>query len=162
MDDLTEQIISQIKDLVKELFERTGFQCSFVDFEQYTPESGGPAHYLVKIHSEEDCAYLLGRHGANFRSFEHLARLVIYRALDKKVPFSLDLNGYRQERRNHIIDLAKIVAQRVRETKKAEALFPMPAFERRIVHMELVAMPDIITESIGEEPKRRIVVKPLV
>ena len=71
----------------------------------------------------------------------------------------LDVNDYRKSRAIYLIDLAKQAVNRVRNTQKAEALLPMTSYERRVVHMELASCPDIATESIGEEPYRRVVIK---
>ncbi|OGZ75979.1 MAG: hypothetical protein A3G45_02255 [Candidatus Staskawiczbacteria bacterium RIFCSPLOWO2_12_FULL_37_15] len=70
------------------------------------------------------------------------------------------MNDYKKSRATYLIDVAKQTVTRVRNTQKAEALFPMSAYERRIVHMELAAYPDIATESVGAEPQRRVVIKP--
>ena len=56
---------------------------------------------------------------------------------------------------------ARAAVAKVRNTRRAEALAPMSPYERRVVHMELASYSDVITESIGQEPQRRIVVKPL-
>jgi len=61
-----------------------------------------------------------------------------------------------------VVEKALEVAHRVRISKKAEALVPMSSYERRLVHVELASYADLETESIGEEPKRRIVIKPLI
>jgi len=57
-------------------------------------------------------------------------------------------------------ELAKSVADEVALTKKERILEPMSAYERRIIHLELASRPDVTTESIGKEPKRRVVIKP--
>src|SRR3989338_7508857 len=54
------------------------------------------------------------------------------------------------------------VANRVKVSKKAEALDPMSSYERRLIHVELASHPDLETESIGEEPERRVVIRPLI
>ena len=74
--------------------------------------------------------------------------------------FSLDINGYKDQRTKRVIEFARQAADRVKATQKPEVLFPMSAFERRLVHVELVSDKDILTESIGEEPKRRVVIRP--
>ena len=72
------------------------------------------------------------------------------------------LNDYKKSKAQYAIELARAALARVRNSQKAEALIPMSAYERRVVHMELASCPDIITESIGEEPQRRIVIKPFL
>ena len=59
-------------------------------------------------------------------------------------------------------DLAKELADEVALTKKEKVLSPMPSYERRIIHLEISKREDVKTESIGEEPERRIVIKPII
>ena len=74
----------------------------------------------------------------------------------------VDVNNYRKARANYLIETAREAAQRVIQTQKAEALSPMTSYERRLVHTELAGYKEVQTESIGQEPHRRIVVKPLI
>ena len=66
---------------------------------------------------------------------------------------------FRKEREKFLTELAQKAAQRVRRTKNPIFLEPMSAYERRFIHLELAEYPDIATESIGEEPERKIVVR---
>jgi spoIIIJ-associated protein len=70
-----------------------------------------------------------------------------------------DINNYRREREKLIIELARAAARKVLLTKQEVELPPMNAYERRLVHVELVSRPDIKTESIGEGTERKVVVK---
>ena len=90
---------------------------------------------------------------------EHVLRAILVKD-GREGTIVLDVNDYRKSRATFLIDVAKQAVARVRNTQKAEALFPMSAYERRIVHMELATCPDIATESIGVEPQRRIIIKP--
>ncbi len=74
--------------------------------------------------------------------------------------FSLDINDYKKERENYLVALAKNAAYEVRETKHERELEPMPASERRVVHVALASFEGVVTESIGEKGDRRVVVKP--
>jgi len=56
--------------------------------------------------------------------------------------------------------LARSLADEVAITKKEKILSSMPAYERRIIHLELAGRSDVTTESIGQEPERRIVIRP--
>ncbi len=76
--------------------------------------------------------------------------------------FMVDVNDYRKFRAKQVIEKAIEVASRVITTKKAEALDPMSSYERRLIHVELASYPDLETESIGEEPERRVVIRPLI
>ena len=115
---------------------------------------------LVSIYTPENARFLIGKNGQNLKALEHLLRSVFLKP-DKDVQNILvDVNDYKKSRATLVIDLAKQAVSRVRNTQKAETLSPMSPYERRIVHMELASYPDVATESIGEEPKRRIVIKP--
>jgi len=97
-----------------------------------------------------------GAEGLN--ALQHLTRLL----LSKEGTGSflvLDINGHKEKRKNELNDLAIETAKKVRRTKTSITLESMSAYERRIVHLKLAEQPDIVTESIGEEPERRLVVR---
>lgn len=73
----------------------------------------------------------------------------------------IDINNYRRERERLITELAKAAAHKVLIDKAVVELPPMNSYERRLVHLEIAHKPDLITESVGEGPQRRVVVKPL-
>jgi spoIIIJ-associated protein len=72
----------------------------------------------------------------------------------------IDISGYKKKKIEYLKELARSIADEVSLTKKEIILDPMPSFERRIIHLELASRPDVTTESIGKEPKRRVVIKP--
>jgi spoIIIJ-associated protein len=76
------------------------------------------------------------------------------------VPITIDVEGYRERRDKALQALAWRVAEQVKVNGKQFTLEPMPAFERRIVHMALADHPDISTQSIGTGEARRVVVSP--
>lgn len=156
---MTEEAKNQILDISKDLFKRFGFTYSNCDLEILNGQEEKEIIF-VKIESEEDCSLLLGRHGENLRAFEQVARLMIAKKISQKLNILVDINNYRKDRNDLVVELAKTTAQKVIATQKAEVLFPMSAYERRIVHLALASLSDIITESIGDEPKRRVVIKP--
>ena len=124
-----------------------------------------PSLQIVSISSSDNLSALIGKNGQNIKSLEQVVRLVYLKKLSpeqKPAVFMVDLNDYRKLRARQVVDKAIEVAYRVRISKKAEALVPMSSYERRLVHVELASYADLETESIGEEPKRRIVIKPLI
>lgn len=117
---------------------------------------------VLSVESSMDSGVLIGKNGVNLEALEHIVRAILSREEGlPRVNFILDVNDYRKIRTRHLTETAKGVAERVISTAKAEALEPMTSYERRLVHMELASYNNIATESIGEEPKRRIVIKPL-
>jgi spoIIIJ-associated protein len=72
----------------------------------------------------------------------------------------VDVENYRGRREEQLRDVADRAAKRVLQTGKIIQLEPMPAIERRIVHMALVENGKVRTQSVGVEPNRRIVILP--
>lgn len=114
----------------------------------------------VDIRTESDAKLLIGKNGQNLQALEHVVRLMAARR-PEVVSVSLDVNDYRKEKMSELVERVRQVAGRVRETKKSEALQPMTSYERRVVHTELASWHEVTTESVGQEPQRRIVIKPL-
>ena len=73
----------------------------------------------------------------------------------------VDINNYRKDRENIILDLAKAAARRALMTKETIDLPAMNAYERRLIHLELSMRPDVKTESIGDGEMRHVIVRPL-
>lgn len=90
---------------------------------------------------------------------EHLTRIVAQKNGVENV--FIDINNYRKERENIIVELAKASARKALLAKEEVKLPPMNAYERRLIHVELSTRPDVKTESIGEGRERCVVVKPL-
>ena len=89
--------------------------------------------------------------------FNHIAQLVA-KKLDEP-PCVVDVNNYRLERERIIIELAKAAARKTHATKTEVSLPAMNSYERRLVHTELAANPDVKTESVGEGKARYVVVR---
>lgn len=110
-----------------------------------------------------EAGFLIGRDGENLRAIQYILSLMITRQTQeifKPGAFIIDINNYRQEKENYLTALAKNSAAAALATKKPVELEPMPAFERRIVHITLEKIEGIESESVGEGEERRIVIKP--
>lgn len=114
----------------------------------------------ISVYTPDNARFLIGKNGQNLKALEHLARSILLKDNKDIGILSVDVNDYKKSRASYVIDMAKQAVSKVRNTQKSEILDPMSAHERRVVHMELAAYPDVTTESIGEGPSRRIVIKP--
>ena len=103
---------------------------------------------------------LIGRKGERLSALQHLVNLMLSRRTGQWTRVLVDVEDYRGRRERQLVDLATRAAQRVVETGKMLQLEPMPALERRWIHLCLRDNPDVFTQSIGEEPNRRVVVLP--
>lgn len=159
-----------IKNEIKTFVERMGFGDELEDVEVH---SGGANRFCLRVRNmappEEEGAHhplqtnlLIGERGVALAALE----FVLKRILAKKYPaeegykFTLDINDYRMRRLEDLKQDVKSAARAVRMYKREVPLRPMTSFERRIVHLLLEEYPDIMTESTGEEPDRRVVIKP--
>ncbi|MBI2776923.1 MAG: Jag N-terminal domain-containing protein [Chloroflexi bacterium] len=103
---------------------------------------------------------LIGRKGERLSALQHLVNLMLSKEMGGWTRVLVDVEDYRGRRERQLREIAERAAQRVIETGKMLQLEPMPALERRWVHLALRGNPDVATQSIGEEPNRRIIVLP--
>lgn len=114
----------------------------------------------ISVRMKKDSNLLIGEYGNNLFAIEHLLKKYIRHKADDDMRFTLDINDYRMKKMEDLKQDVKTAAKDVRLYKKEVPLRPMSSFERRIVHLLLAEYPDITTESIGEEPRRRVIIKP--
>jgi spoIIIJ-associated protein len=108
--------------------------------------------------SHEALGALIGRKGERLSALQHLVNLMLSRRMGEWTRVLVDVEDYRGRRERQLRDIANRAAARVLETGKMLQLEPMPALERRWIHLALRDHPDVATQSIGEEPNRRIVI----
>lgn len=159
----TENEKNKIIEATQDVLKQAGFEGEVKLIDTGFDNNSFP---VVSIESDKDLSMLIGRSGQNLSAFEHIVKIIAARRLGRSEDFDrknfvIDINDYRKARATHVLGLAKSAAQRVISTQRAEALLPMSPYERRLVHTELAGCKEIQTESIGEEPRRRVVIKPL-
>jgi len=98
--------------------------------------------------------------GETILEIQHLLKAILKKKTKENFYLDLDINDYKKKKIKYLEELAKSVADEVALTKKEKILDPMPAYERRIIHLVLAERSDVTTESIGKEPNRRVVIKP--
>lgn len=108
-----------------------------------------------------DSRFMIGREGETLRSLNHLVRKIAEKAsgTEEISNIFVDVNGYQKKRFDNLKNIAHMMAERARYFKSNIEIDPMPANERRIIHMFLEKIPDIKTESEGYGPERRVVIK---
>ena len=121
-----------------------------------TAEHDGPDFVLDIVGA--DLGILIGRRGETLRDLEYLARLILSSKTRSNVRFMVDVEGYRTRRERVLRELAKRMADRVRQNRQPITLEAMPPNERRIVHLTLKDHPNVKTQSIGEGDRRRVMI----
>ncbi|MBA7595361.1 hypothetical protein ES703_02323 [subsurface metagenome] len=108
--------------------------------------------------SGEDLGILIGRRGQTLSALQYLVYLMVSHQMKAQVYLSMDVEGYRERRQEALRNLALRMAERVKATGHSVTLEPMPARERRIIHMALQDYPDVTTHSIGEGEARKVTI----
>ena len=109
----------------------------------------------------ESLGLLVGPRGATLNAIEELVRTVVQRQTDGHgVRINVDVAGYRAKRREALEEFTRGIAERVLETGRSQALEPMSALDRKVVHDTASEIDGVATESEGEEPRRRVVLDP--
>lgn len=156
MNEINEKSIEEVKGVVDDLVLKMGI--SGKTFARIDEKEGKE---IVCFNIEADDAnYLIGQRGCNLFAIQHLAKVFLKRKEADEIPFYVDVNNYRKEKEEYLKNLAFETVEKVTRINREIVLKPMTAYERRVVHMALANDEDVCTESIGEEPNRKIVVKP--
>jgi spoIIIJ-associated protein len=108
----------------------------------------------------ESLGALIGRKGERLSALQHLVNLMLSKEMGSWTRVLVDVEDYRGRRERQLRELATRAAARVMETGKMLQLEPMPALERRWIHLTLRDHEGVATQSIGEEPNRRVVLVP--
>jgi spoIIIJ-associated protein len=112
---------------------------------------------MVDVHGD-DLSILIGRRSETLNALQYIASLIVGKELERWVPLTIDIEGYRARRERQLRQLARRMADQAVATGHRQVLEPMPASERRLVHLELRNHPDVFTESIGDEPYRKVTI----
>ncbi len=105
---------------------------------------------------------LIGEGGQTLLEIQHLLRIILIKEMKEVFYIDLDINDYKKKKNQHLKEIARTIADEVALTKGEKYLPSMPAYERRIVHLEIAKRQDVSTKSIGREPERRILISFLI
>ena len=112
---------------------------------------------LVEV-TGKDLSILIGRRAETLNALQYITSLMLNQQMGKWTPILIDVQGYRFRRERQLRQLARRLADQVVATGRKQVLEPMPANERRLIHLELRYHPFVTTESIGDEPNRKVTI----
>lgn len=148
--------IEIVKQAVYEILQNMGFGQAKVEFEESITKG------LIFNIISPDSYLLIGRQGTTLHSLEILARAMAAKKIQPTEPFwfSLDVDDYKRKREWFLKETAKAAAEKLKLTGRAQALEPMPNYERRLVHAYLQEHhPEAASSSVGEEPYRKVIIR---
>ncbi|NMC14348.1 MAG: protein jag [Chloroflexi bacterium] len=144
---------------VQELLEKMKVKAEVTA--QFNPEQDDNSKQSVLVNIQgNDLSILIGRQAETLNALQYIVGLIVCKELGKSIPISIDVEGYRSRREQQIRQLARRMADQAIKTGRRQVLEPMPSNERRLIHIELRDNPHVNTESIGEEPRRKVTIIP--
>lgn len=150
---MDQENLEKIKKITQEFFNKTNLDLELKI--SSVQENTVP----IQIKTEDPRA-LIGQNGQTLTEIQRLLKAVLRKNIPENFYIDLDVNNYKQKKKEYLIELARQTANDVALNKKEKPLNSMPAYERRIVHLELASREDVETDSVGEEPERKVIIRP--
>lgn len=155
-----EYLVTTARETVRELLDKMKVRGATVTAEfGEADDDRSRVPINVNVHGD-DLSILIGRRAETLNALQYITSLIVSKELGRFVPIVVDVEGYRVRRENQLRQLARRMAEQAVKTGRRQILEPMPANERRIVHIELRENPDVQTESVGEDPRRKVTIIP--
>ncbi len=153
--------IRRATEVLSRILALMGFDATLSVRAPQTPGDGvGMATAVLDVDGDDALSVLIGRRGETLASLQYLVNLSISHRGRGQTVIGIDVQGYRRRREDALVDLARRMADQVRQTRQSFTLEPMPPAERRIVHLALAEDPDVMTVSIGEGEGRKVAITP--
>lgn len=150
-DEQANKTIEKVEEILKNFFEITAEEVN------YTIEKNGNQINLTI--TGDSMSHLIGYKGKTIEAFQSLINSILQREDEEYAKVFVEINDYKKKKEAKLRKLANKMAANCVKFRRPIKLEPMSAYERLIIHRELADRKDVETESIGEEPRRRVVIK---
>jgi spoIIIJ-associated protein len=161
MNENETEVAELARTILENMLELMGITASVNPVPEALVESkeGVPSSVTLNVEGD-DLGILIGRRGQTLSCLQYLVRIIVGHQKNVWLPIVIDVESYKQRRCNALQAMAWRIAEQVKQGREPFALEPMPAFDRRIIHIALADHPDVTTESSGEGEARRVVIVP--
>lgn len=149
---MTKESADTIERVAREFLEKLGVEG------EIKVESNQEGEVSINVTLQEPQLFI-GEKGQTMFEISHILKALVRRKIGEPVRLSFDINDYQKNKEQYLRELARTAADEVALLKKDKELPAMTPGERRIVHLELAERQDVVSESVGEEPERRVVIK---
>lgn len=150
-----EKLQQKTSEFFQAIFDEADIQYKLEFSEEEIAEDKKLVNIVVK---STDDSLLIGYHGNTLNSLQHLLNIVLYHTFKEDINISLDIGAYKSERKEKVLRVAQSAIEKARSLRKSIALYPMSAFERKLVHEAVSNTEDLTSYSEGEGQDRRVVV----
>ncbi len=156
-DQQKDKVLQLAEDVVSDLLQKMHVEAA-VDA-KYLPPVDEKDQKMVEVEIlGKDLSILIGKRSETLNALQYISSLIIAKELGEWIPLMIDVQGYRERRERQLKVLARRMAEQVVHTGRRQNLEPMPANERRVIHLELRNHANVTTESVGEEPNRKVTI----
>jgi len=153
-----DELLNLAEETVSKLLYHMNLQAQVsANYEESDREDRRTIHVDVR---GDDLSILIGRRSETLNAFQYVASLMVGKEVQQWVQLVVDVEGYRSRREKQLRRMAHRMAEQAIKTGRRQVLEPMSANERRIIHLELRENPAVTTESIGEDPYRKVTIIP--
>jgi spoIIIJ-associated protein len=147
-------VLNDAKEVLETMAKHMGLEAVV----KVTPNKDSNAPVVLNLEGE-DLGVLIGRRGQTLASLQYIVRLIVAEKAKTWISLNVDVAGYKKRRYESLQKLALRLAEQVKTTKRSINLEPMPPDERRMIHLALADNPDILTHSVDEGEKRKVVIQ---
>ena len=154
-----DEVLRTARDTVQELLQKMKIKARVTAHYAEPEEPGSKGNVWVDI-SGEDLSILIGPKSETLSALTYITGLIVAKELGHSINLVVDVQGYRARREKQLRQIAQRMADQAIKTGRRQILEPMPANERRIIHIELRSHPGVTTESTGEDPRRKVTIIP--
>lgn len=133
--------VAEAEEILGKLIGSLGFEASI----KANEEGGVPC---LEIETEES-SLLIGRRGERLEDLQYLVNRILQKKVEEPPKIKLDCDGYRAQQEERLVELARKLADKVKETGRPTSMKPLNSYDRRIVHNALVDDPEVETSSPG-------------
>ena len=150
---IDDELLKVAEEVLEELIKLLGLEAKI----NVVPPADNSMPVTLNIEGD-DLGVLIGRRGQALASLQYVLKVIISERLKTWAPLNVDVAGYKKRRYESLRSLALRLADQVVASRRSINVEPMPADERRIIHITLADHPDVVTQSIGEGNTRKVVV----
>jgi spoIIIJ-associated protein len=147
-------VAAEVRDLLERIADTAGVRCRV--------QVSDDGETVTALLTGGDLGLLIGKHGQTIDAIQYITSAVVHRRFGEGAKaVAVDAAGYRERRRARLHALAERSAEQALATGEPVDLEPMPAVERKLVHLRLQDYPGVETRSEGDEPNRYVVIAPI-
>jgi spoIIIJ-associated protein len=155
---LDDNLLFKSRQIVADLLEKMKIE-AHIEVRYGDPDDEGQRPVMVDIQGD-DLAVLIGRRAEILNALQYIVNLIISKQVEHWVQVIIDVQGYRVRHEHQLRQMAQKIADQAMKTGRRQTLEPMSAGDRRIIHLELREHPGVITQSVGEDPTRKVTIIP--